>query len=105
MQANGQEHDSQRTTILTRYIGPTNRRGSRIVADAGLKRRVILDYQPGLSSDQNHDLAARGLAMLFKWKGDLIKGHMENGRAYVFLPDKIQETISTAHHMKAGYYD
>lgn len=43
--------------ITTRYVGPTNHNGTRIVARSVNKRRVIpWDYT--LTSEQNHNAAA-----------------------------------------------
>jgi hypothetical protein len=45
--------------IRTRYVGPTNTRGSRIIADAGDRAsRVVVSYDPALNTDQNHAYAA-----------------------------------------------
>jgi len=54
--------------IRTRYHGPTNVRGSRIIAscEAG---RVIMDYNHALNLEGNHAAAARMLLDKFGWKG------------------------------------
>ena len=43
--------------IVTRYLGPTNTRGSRIVADAGDRCRVTVGYRDELSGDARKGLA------------------------------------------------
>ncbi len=73
------------TTIITRYIGPTNYKGARIVADAGMKRRVTVSFDHGARNA--HQVAALALCKKFGWKGTLVEGGMEHGNAYVFLDD------------------
>jgi len=75
--------DTQATSITTKYFGPTNHRGSRIKADAGMKRTCWFDYDNAMSSGGNHDAAAILLMDKFGWKGDLIKGHGETGSTYL----------------------
>jgi hypothetical protein len=83
------------TTIITRYVGATNYKGSRIIADAGMKRRITVSY-PHDSSDP-HRVAALALCAKFGWQGVLVEGGMERGNAYVFLSDSaivhIPETV------------
>lgn len=71
--------------IVTKYHGPTNTRGSRIIAraDAGF---VTLEYDPAQSIDTNHLNAAIKLCNKFKWNHTkLIVGYMPNGgRVFVF---------------------
>jgi hypothetical protein len=76
--------------ILTKYLGPTNHRGSRIVAwcQAG---RLTFAWDDALSVDQNHDAVARGLAQKLGWledtHGRLAGGGLPNGmgNCYVFV--------------------
>lgn len=76
--------------ITTRFYGPTNTRGSRIVAkcDAG-KLSVSWDHGKGI--DENHDAAAAQLAAKLGWDTDdygrLVGGGLPggNGNCYVFV--------------------
>lgn len=65
--------------ILTRFLGPTNHRGARIVAGCDARRAVYSwDYALGVSD--NHAIAARSLAHDLGW----LDGHrIESGS----LPD------------------
>ena len=56
-----------RQAITTRYAGPTNTRGSRIIATtaSGLRRTVRYDY--ALNSSENHCAAALALAESLGW--------------------------------------
>lgn len=58
-----------RQAIVTRYISPTNTRGTRISAraDAG---KVIVHWDHALNSEDNHKRAAMALALKFGWLGD-----------------------------------
>jgi hypothetical protein len=47
--------------IVTKYIGPTNFRGSRIKATAAAGS-ITIPYEAALNPTQNHDAAALALA-------------------------------------------
>lgn len=50
-----------RASIRTRYVGPTNTKGSRVtVCDdhPEQRRRLTVNWDPGLSSTENHHRAA-----------------------------------------------
>lgn len=74
--------------ITTKFLGPTDRRGSRIVAHAQAGR-VIIDWDHRLNPDANHAAAAAALARKFEWKGRLIGGHLPERNtahmAFVFV--------------------
>jgi hypothetical protein len=76
---------SNMTAIKTTYHGPTNTRGSRIIADAGMNRRVSVGYDDALNSDANHAKAAQTMCDKFGWKGDLRSGTHENEKYFVFI--------------------
>jgi hypothetical protein len=79
------------TTIITRYISATNTKPGRIVADAGMKRRVIIGF-PHASANPHRE-AAIALCKKFDWHGQLVEGGMEHGNAYVFLEDAAVFTV------------
>jgi hypothetical protein len=70
--------------ITTRYIGPTNHRGSRVKATAAAGS-IIMGWDSSLGSDENHAKAAEALANKFKWRGAWFGGGMPNGRGNVFV--------------------
>lgn len=70
--------------IQTRYLGPSNTRGGRIVADAGMKRRVTVKYDHSLSQYGAHAKAAKALCDKFEWRGDMTAGGTETGYVFVF---------------------
>jgi len=54
--------------IRTHYVGPTNTRGGRIVADAGDRAsRVVFEYDHSLNSEQNHAYAALLVTRKMGW--------------------------------------
>ena len=70
-----------RQAIKTRYIGPTNSRGSRVVAecDAG-KVTVSWDYALGVSD--NHQAACRALMDKFGWTQPMAGGGYKDGSMF-----------------------
>lgn len=68
--------------ITTKYLGPTNHRGSRIKAtcDAG---SLTLTWDHSLSAPENHRLAARALVQRLGWGGKWIGGGTATGYAFV----------------------
>lgn len=71
--------------ITTKFVGPTNVRGSRVVADAGDKRRLIVSWDHSLNSENNHRAAALALRDKLGWTGDLVGGWHENIGLWVFV--------------------
>jgi len=65
------------TAIVTRYHGPTNTRGSRIVARTR-HFRVVVAYDHSLSLTQNHLRAADALSSTLGWEGRTIGGVLPN---------------------------
>lgn len=72
--------------ILTRYVGPSNVRGSRIIATAeGGDRPHRLTVPYDHSSSDPHADAAVALCRKLGWTGELIGGGLPNGdNCYVF---------------------
>lgn len=75
---------STAVAIVTRYLGPTDFRGARIVANAGHGRRVIVPYRSDLESWDNHALAAQALCARLGWTGRLVGGYLPRGMVFVF---------------------
>jgi hypothetical protein len=70
--------------IVTKYVGPSNVRGSRIIAKAAAGR-VIVDYDDALNSNENHIAAAKKLAEKFGWVGEWHGGGMPEGNGNCFV--------------------
>jgi hypothetical protein len=76
--------------IITRYLGPTNTLGSRIVAthkrDSDTTWRKVLRWDHALSAAENHQLAAEALLASWPYPTDLVvagRGHDQD--AYYWL--------------------
>lgn len=70
--------------IITKYLGPTNTRGSRISAKAAAGR-VSVPYDHALNIEGNHTAAAQALADKMGWKGALVGGGVPDGSGYAFV--------------------
>jgi hypothetical protein len=71
--------------ILTHYLGQTDTKGSRIVAEDDDGNRVVIPYPYELRTEAAHRLAARKLCLKMGWTGRLASGGIKNGYAFVFL--------------------
>lgn len=74
--------------IITRYIGPSNTRGARIVADAGDRRRVTIGYPHEFSGAECHFQAVKKLCAKFDWHGSFVAGATDTGYAFCFEADR-----------------
>ena len=82
--------------IWTKYLGPTDIRGSRVRAVAeirngfGAEIGCTVGWDDAKSSEQNHDAAAVALCLKMGWPGDLTRGGRPDGCGYVytFLSDR-----------------
>ena len=76
-------------TIITKYLGPTNHRGSRIKARqsasyAGTPQSITIAWDYGLNVEQNHKAAATAFAEKMGWHGNWAGGS-GGGESYVFV--------------------
>ncbi len=71
-------------TITTKYLGPTNHRGSRYKAThTGNYTSVTLDADYSMTAEANHVEAALALAEKLEWEGDYVGGHTQDGMVFV----------------------
>lgn len=73
-----------RQAIETRYLGPTDSKGARVVARAQAGR-VTVAWDYAADTDANHEAAARKLAAKLGWGGRLVGGGNAKGDGYVFV--------------------
>jgi len=78
--------------IVTKYLGPTNSRPSRIKASAEGVPSITVPYQHG-DSDGGHHFAAYTLADKYAWLGndqyELVAGGLPDGSvAHVLIPSQ-----------------
>lgn len=70
--------------ITTKYLGPTNSRGSRYKAEAyGGSVTIAANY--ALDSFENHEAAAKALQKKLGWSGKLQAGGLPDGKGYCFV--------------------
>jgi hypothetical protein len=78
-----QKADRPMQAIETKYLGPTDMRGSRVRAKAEAGS-VIVPWDHALSLDENHTRAAQRLATKLGWRGKWVGGTLPSGvRCYV----------------------
>ena len=75
-------------SIETRYVGPTNHRGSRIVATSASGHRLIHDWEHGLNIEANHYAAAKALQAKLEWEPIVAGGSTKAG--YVWLVSTLE---------------
>jgi hypothetical protein len=73
--------------ITTKYAGPTNTKGGRIIATTESGIRHTISYPHELTIEQGHRKAAEELAAKLKWPGKLVAGGLKRGYAFVMLDD------------------
>lgn len=74
-----------RQSITTKYIGPTNARGSRVKATSSSGLSVTLMWDHALDVNGNHASAARALCRKLGWSGRLAVGGAPKGTGNVFV--------------------
>jgi hypothetical protein len=86
-----------RQAIVTKYLGPTNNRGARIVAKAGggaraYAKRMVIAWDYALDVADNHRMAATELARKLNWlepgngqKYKYVGGSMPDDTGYCFV--------------------
>ena len=71
--------------IRTKYLGPTNCRGSRIKADDYEGHSVTISYPYELSGEAVHRKAADALCEKMDWPTDLVGGGTDKGYVFCFM--------------------
>lgn len=95
---------------MTKYLGPTNYRGSRIKAytESGLSLTVPYPHERNQGADA-HSVAALALAKRYGWTrasslatGDLIAGATDRGYVFVFADSQRYESLTTDEDVDAA---
>jgi hypothetical protein len=74
--------------IFTKYLGPTDFKGSRIKAYDQERHSVTIGYDHAGTDTDRHDEAALALLEKMGWPtGNLARGGTKEGFVYVFLPE------------------
>ena len=82
-----------RQAIITKCLGPTNTRGTRIKATAAAGS-VTVNWDYSLGMDANHARAAKVLVDKFEWGGRWIAGGAPKADGNVFVD------VSEMHQVK-----
>ena len=73
--------------ILTKYIGPTDTKPSRVKASAAGVKSIITSFGLYDGTEEAHNAAAQMLADKYGWTGQLVSGGLPDGTvAHCFLP-------------------
>ena len=78
--------------ITTKYLGPTNVRGSRVKAKCGAGS-LTLGWDNRWNGEQNHTFAAMQLAKKLDWSSFKFHGGCDCNGDYVFVSES--ETVFT----------
>lgn len=70
--------------ITTKFLGPTNHRGSRVKARAQVGS-ITIPWDYALSVDDNHKAAALALALKWEWSGQWIGGSTYTNEGHTFV--------------------
>jgi hypothetical protein len=75
--------------IRTKYLGPTNFRGSRVKVSTETQS-LTLGWNDAMSSEENHTGAARILAERLDWRrfGAFYRGTLKDGYVFVCALDR-----------------
>lgn len=71
--------------ITTKYVGPTNTKGGRIIASTESGIRHTISYPHELTEEAGHRKAAQELSDKLNWSGKLVAGGMRKGYCFVRL--------------------
>lgn len=71
-------------TITTKYLGPTNYRGSRIKASTTTGVHITRPFNHVHSDVKVHAVVAMELAKSLGWEGQMIAGDTPTGYVFVF---------------------
>lgn len=76
------------SAIVTRYLGATEHRPARVVAElagSGRRPRVVVSWDENLDTFENHAAAAAALVEKQGWDVRLFPGGLETGYVFVMV--------------------
>lgn len=75
-------------TIITKYLGPSNKRGSRVSAKSTAGHRIVIEWDDSLNSEKNHYEAMKRLASQLNWNSypTAIAGTLKGGSIVWVFP-------------------
>ena len=73
-------------TIITKYLGATNHRGSRIKATTSSGISKTISYDDELNAIPNHKRAIHKLNEQLNWSGEMVQGSPnDSGSSYIWV--------------------
>lgn len=85
------DHYSHKQAIVTKYLGPTDHRGSRIKAKS-ISFSVTLGWDCTLNDGENHQRAARALMEKMGWNWSLLSSWLpDSAMAHLAIPEEFEE--------------
>jgi hypothetical protein len=75
--------------IVTKYIGPSNVKGSRIKATSASGVSAFSDYKSEYDTERNHREAIRKLCHKLGWHGHMVLGSTKVGYVAVFVDEPV----------------
>jgi len=81
-----------RQAIVTKFIGPTNTRPSRVKAtcEAG---SITVSWDHRYDPENNHDATARALIEKLGWRGEWVSGELPGGGSVYVMVATGSETV------------
>ena len=71
--------------IVTRFAGPTDHSGARIIVTAQ-KGRIVVPWDYSLDVAQNHRAACLAALLKWDWRGQWVGGSTPDDTGYMFAP-------------------
>jgi hypothetical protein len=85
--------------IQTKYIGPSNVRGTRYKATCAAGSVTVgIDYRVGF--EENHKLAAMALCSKLNWDGVRVGGTLKDGTMVWVIADDVSCQFETAYELR-----
>lgn len=86
--------DGRMQAITTKYIGPTDTRGSRVKAFTESGLSLTVGWNNEFNSEENHRNAAHALAKKLGWHGQWVGGGIKAGNVYVCVTRAFDDTFT-----------
>jgi hypothetical protein len=77
--------------IRTKFYGPTNTKGAKIVATDGEKNTITISYPYELNVENAHRLAAIKLCEKMGWSTNILPGWFKNECYWIFANQEAEK--------------
>lgn len=72
--------------IRTKYLGPTETKGARVVADDGRGHRITVAWDYTKDVYDMHEQVAKALCKKYNWPTKVVGGDLGEFMVWVFIP-------------------